>query len=94
MIAHARYLSSSSSSTSSMGEYRSFKVERWIEAMNKVVDVEQEKKHSFAPGGNNTLEGEAANAPRDGICCPSVSNGHAHMEKNEMGMMVGTKMKH
>ncbi|WVO23443.1 uncharacterized protein IAS62_004797 [Cryptococcus decagattii] len=94
VIAHARYLSSSSSSTSSMGEYRSFKVERWIEAMNKVVDVEQEKKHSFAPGGNNTLEGEAANAPRDGICCPSVSNGHAHMEKNEMGMMVGTKMKH
>lgn len=77
-----------------MWEYRSFKMERWIEAMSKVVDVEQEKKHSLAPGGNNTLGGEAANAPRDGICCPSVSNGHAHMEKNEIGMMVGTKVKH
>lgn len=77
-----------------MGEYRSCKVERWVEAMSKVVDVEQEKKHGLASGGNNTRGGEAANAPRHGICCPSVSNGHAHMEKNEIGMMVGTKVKH
>lgn len=68
-----------------MGEYRSFKVERWIEAMSKVVDVEQEKKHGLTSGGNNTLGGEEAKAPRDGICCSSVSNGHAHMERMRLG---------
>ncbi|OWZ64058.1 hypothetical protein AYX14_02772 [Cryptococcus neoformans] len=97
VIAHARHLSSSSSSTSSMGEYRSLKVERWIEAMHKVVDVEQEKKQGLARGGS-TLDagGGETLTRRDGINGHAEAHGygHAYMEKNEVGMMVGTKVKH
>lgn len=80
-----------------MGEYRSLKVERWIEAMHKVVDVEQEKKQGLARGGS-TLDagGGETLTRRDGINGHAEAHGygHAYMEKNEVGMMVGTKVKH
>lgn len=80
-----------------MGEYRSLKVERWIEAMGKVVYIEQEKKHDLTRGGStlDAVRGET-DARRDGMNghAEAHGHGHSHMEKNEVGMMVGTKVKH
>ncbi|TYJ51399.1 hypothetical protein B9479_008031 [Cryptococcus floricola] len=80
VLAHARYLSSSS------GEHRAQKIERWIDAMNKVVAVEAEKKEgpvSEFSGVANGVGGEKG-------------KGHSRigsMEKRDVGVLVGTKMR-
>ncbi|WVQ80888.1 hypothetical protein IAT38_002995 [Cryptococcus sp. DSM 104549] len=80
VLAHARYLSNSA------GEHRPQKVEKWIEAMERVVGVEASKKvqHAVTP--------QAPSAGHQG------QNGHGHartasVEKREVGTMVGTKVR-
>ncbi|WVO16749.1 hypothetical protein L204_104433 [Cryptococcus depauperatus] len=82
VVSHARYLSRSS------GEHRPLRVERWVEAMERVVDIEAQKKIESL----KLIEGEVHDTMEKQLGV----GGHRKTiskERHELGTMVGTKMK-
>ncbi|WVQ93563.1 hypothetical protein IAU59_000638 [Kwoniella sp. CBS 9459] len=85
VLAHARFLFSPS------GDHRPHSIERWIEAMDKIVDIEENKKKQEA------ARAAAVHAQLNSSASRGGESGHARgasasIDRSEVGTMVGTAM--